>query len=144
MPEAKLLPSQMKEAAYHRTHFSAAPAGGTTLEDISNNDFWTHVARKLRPGTLIEVLPEDMSFFATLLVTWVGQNIVRVKVLSYVNIRDEDVSEDEESPHKVSWRNGKNWCVLRHKDGAIIKENLPSKKDALLWVADLETGQMTG
>lgn len=145
MPEMKLLPNQLKEAAFQRTHFAACPAPGTTLEDIANNEYWTHVARKLRPGTLIEVLPEDMTFFATLIVLWVGMNVVRVKVLSFVNLGDEEAtSEGEESANKVAWRNGKNWCVLRRNDGAIIKENLASKKDALIWVADFETGQMAG
>ena len=145
MPEMKLLPNQLKEAAYHRTHYAACPAPGTTVDDITNNDYWTHVAKKLRPGTLIEVLPEDMTFFATLIVLWVGQNVIRVKLLNFVNLTDEVAeSEEEEGQHKVSWRNGKNWCVMRKTDGAIIKENLPSKKDALIWLADLETGQMTG
>lgn len=139
MPEIKLLPNQLKEANYARTVFAAAPAAGTTKENITNNDYWTHVARKLTPGTILEVLPEDLAFFATLLVLWVGQNVVKVKLLSFVELGDaEDADETDETNCKVTWRNGKNWCVTRVKDGAIIKDSLPSKKDALLWVAEFE------
>jgi hypothetical protein len=139
MPEMKLLPNQMKEATYTRTVFAAAPAAGTTKEDIANNEYWTHVARKIQPGTIIEVLPEDLAFFATLIVLWVGQNAVKVKLLSFIELGDgEDDAERDETTFKVAWRNGKNWCVTRIADGAIIKDSLPSKKDALLWVAEFE------
>jgi len=144
MPEMKLLPNQLKEAAYQRTVFSATPAVGTTKEDILNNEYWTHVARKVQPGSLIEVTPEDLSFYALLIVTWVGHFDLRVKLLNYVELTEENGELAQGADYTPVWRQGRKWCVLRVKDNAIIAENLPTKKEALVWIADRETSQMTG
>jgi len=143
MPEMKLLPNQLKEAAYQRPHYAATPVEGTTKEDILNNSYWTHIARKVTPGSIIDVVPEDMAFFAQLIVTWVGHFDIRVKLLNYVDLADE-MPMPNGADFTPVWRNSRKWCVQRAKDGAIIAENLPSKKDAAVWIAEYETNQMTG
>ena len=78
-----MTPSKLKEASYVRNIFVATPEAGTTLEDVQDPAFWTHVAKQLRISDRIEVIPEDSAFFAELYVQNVRLNTVNVKLLRH-------------------------------------------------------------
>lgn len=98
-------------------HYTARVPKGTTLADVLQHNYWTDVATKLRLGTLVEVLSEDMSLDCDLRVTGFmevpdGPPIITVKLL-----RNGYLEPDVEVPAEpllVQWSGPKTkWRVMR-------------------------------
>ena len=135
-----MTPSKLKEASYVRNIFVATPEAGTTLEDVQDPAFWTHVAKQLRISDRIEVIPEDSAFFAELYVQNVRLNTVNVKLLRH-NIFAEAEDEAKDELHDIKWRGPlAKFRVTRKKDNATLKEGFESKADARQWLATYELG----
>lgn len=77
---------QIQIAEFTRVVYSHTPSEDVTLDDVLVPSYWTHVATKFKPGTRIEVLSADMTWFAELLVIDSSRSHASVAVLRQVKV----------------------------------------------------------
>ena len=53
-------------AEYKRHIFAAQPEAGITLEEVLKAEYWSHVAKDITIGCIIEVRPVDGAYYAEL------------------------------------------------------------------------------
>ncbi len=110
--------------------FRATPEIDTPVSAMLDRGYWAHVSANLRPGDKIEVIPEDFSYFAELIVIDAGKLYANVRLL-----RNEPLSE----PIKVKAGYDIKWAgpyakfrVVRGKD--VLQEGFADKSDANAWL----------
>jgi hypothetical protein len=136
-PNRKLLETQFANAETCRRDVVVTPEAGTTLEEMVNPLYWSHVAKGLKAWDRIEVRPADGTWWAELLVRVVQPFAVRVHVLRHAEFRRGGGIEAGEVPagYEVRNRGRDGWAVIRSDDKAVLKEKEPSREHALAWLA---------
>lgn len=132
----KLLPNQIELAEYVRSIYVVSPTPDTSFEEVLAPSSWAHIAQKIKIGSRIEVMPEDGSYFAELLVQDVGAQWLKLVVLRHVEITPaEKVVEDE--IFKIQWAgpNAK-YRVLRIADLENMKDGFVTKTQASDWIRE--------
>lgn len=136
---AKILEKSFSQADYARQSFVARPAAGTPISDVMSNDYWSHVARKINPHDIIEVVPEDGAYYAKLLVLGRGNLWVKVYQLEYVEIEanTEKVGESDIKKFDVAFAGPHDkWRVVRKTDKLVVEKNFQSREDAEKWLGE--------
>lgn len=131
----KIHSTRFKLAEQLRNVWSIVPERGTPFEAVLDPSYWAFVAERLRAADRIEVHAEDGSYFGELIVREADQLFANVAVLRMVEFPPHESSEPLPD-FFVSWR-GPHYrhCVVRLKDGAILKTNFDSKDAAMAWLA---------
>lgn len=137
---SKILEKSFLSADYARQVYVARPPAGTKIEDVLDENYWAHVAKKINPHDIIEVVPEDGSFYAKLLVTSRGTLWVRVHQIEYVDInggKESKKPKKESDDFEVNW-GGPNdkWRVIRKADKLPVGKNFTSREDADKWLEE--------
>ena len=140
-------------AEYKRHIFAAQPEAGITLEEVLKPEYWSHVAKDITIGCIIEVRPVDGAYYAELYVANVdrrGQTPqVRVVLKSILQLNDAKTvipkakkQDAEDAPkYKIVWRGEKALhTVTRISDNEIIRSEFPTKQDAETWLQRFELG----
>ncbi len=133
-PKQQLAFRRVQQAEYTRDLWMADVPRGTTIDDLLDESYWAHVAQLLRPRARIEVMCEDNSYFAELLVMGVGKLYAQV-VLLRAHELTQPIARKVTSPYSVDWSSGK-FRVLRGPD--VIKEGFDTEKDAQRWIDNHE------
>lgn len=139
----KILQNRIRPADYDRTIFATTPEPGTTLEDMLAPEYWSHVAKSLKPGSRIEVTPEDGSWFAELYVRRASANAALVVVLRAYDFEAKMLGATPAPDHAdftVKFRGGAGWSVVRNSDKAIMFEGGKTREEAENWVAEQNLG----
>lgn len=126
---------RMEMAEYARVVWRAVVEKGTPLEDVLNPRFWSTVAVQFKPLALIEATTDDMAWYAQLLVVSCDRTYAKVVVLSYKDLVPTDTAEvlpglDSEYEIRFGGPHLKH-RIIRKKDGAVIKEGIPLRADAV-------------
>lgn len=135
----KIIAPRFKPVEYCRTVYQATPEPGTTLEELLKPGYWSHVAAKLRKGDRIEVVTEDGTYFAEFFVKHANKIEAHVALLRENQIakpqsKADDLDLDKMFPeHSIRYAGGK-WRILRKDDKAVLKGELKSKEEAILWL----------
>lgn len=138
MSTLKLSPAKLQAAEHYRTRYAAVADDGTTVEDLQRPEFWCHVANKLRQMDVIEVLSEDASYFAELLVMKTGVGFAKVMLLRKVDL-EESAAEDDGAMVSVQWKGPhRKHSVIRKSDGEILRDGFVTKADAEIFARDYE------
>jgi len=128
-------PTSILAAEHAVVVYFHSPESGVGLDDILKPDYWTHVATRLRPGHRIEVLSDDGTYWAMLIVRAVGKHEAYVQALQHVALGQPAVAAGPESPFEVKWRGpARRFGVIRKTDKEIIKEDFQLREHAELWV----------
>jgi hypothetical protein len=130
-----LLQHRIRPAEFERIVWSVTPEADVTLKELLAPEYWAHVAKALKPGAKVEVLPESKSWFAELLVRSSTDNSVELVVLKHIEFDAPTVADDGE-PYEVKHRGGAGWSVIRKSDKAVVFEKGQSKLDAERWVKE--------
>lgn len=112
--------------------FRCRPELKTPIAALLEQGFWAHVSAKLRMGDIIEVLPEDCSYFAKLLVRDAGKLYAKVAVIEHVELNkaDEDI---QVAGYEIKWRGPTHkFGVIRGKD--VLKDGFVDKAEAKAWI----------
>lgn len=124
--------ARIESAEFKRNVWRAHPEEGTPYETVLGEAYWAHQARQFRPGDRIEVLPDEMHYFAELLVIAAGATWARVVELSRRELGVAAVP-DKRMDYTVAWRGvHRKFAVVRTVDGAIIKDGFSQQQDAEL------------
>lgn len=143
---------QLQLAEFQRLRFAVTLPAGDTLEDAMKQDYWKHCATKLKPKSIIEVVPEDGSFYAELFVTASDTTWARTALIMAVTFNESAAKQaskatkalkatpvDEGDEHYVDWGgNTAKGRVIRRADKQVVKDGFPSKADAIAWMLDHE------
>jgi hypothetical protein len=128
--------ARFQQAVSKHNTWSATPDIGTTFEDVLQPDYWAHIATRFRPTDLIEVHPEDGSYFAVLYVRQSDRLWAKVAVVQHVQFEQPaEAREDNEFTVKHNGRFHK-WIVLRNSDREILAKELETRADAERWIDD--------
>lgn len=147
---------KLQPAEFHRLRYAMTLPAGETLEDAMKPDYWKHCATKLKPGTIIEIVPEDGSFYAELFVksseaTWARTALIAVTVFDEKAVKQAQAAqkaptgqtkipnEDKGEEHYVDWGGAQaKGRVIRLADKQVVKEGFASKAEAKVWMVSHE------
>lgn len=133
--DRKLHASRFGLAEHKRRIFSIVPEHGTEFEEVLKPSFWSHIAVNLRISDRIEVLAEDGSYFAELIVRDAGNLFASVGVLRKIDLDPVNSGEGSDG-HEVAWKGPhRKFAVIRKSDDAIVKDGFDAKPAALAWLA---------
>lgn len=140
----QLLNSRLKSGDFMRATWSATPNAGTSLEDILAHGYWASVARNLGVGDRIDVLPEDFTFFAQLLVRAKSHDGATVVLLQNTDLTGVEVNEgaaDEYGGHRIAYSGPSlKWTVTRLANGKkpeqLLRDGFESREDARTYAKD--------
>lgn len=131
----QLHPSRFALAEHKRNLYFVTPADGTTLEQVLQPVFWSHVAARLRPTDRVEVHAEDGTWFAELYVRDAGHlhaTLVPLRVFEFDAAERKATAAD----HEVHWKGPHHrWAVVRRSDGQLVKTECASREEAQMWLA---------
>lgn len=132
----KLPESRFRIADQVRNFWNIVPEEGTSFDALKDPAYWSHNARKMRNGDLIEAVPDDESYWALLRVKSVGPAGAQVAVIFHEQPKAEPLPEavaiDFEVAHKGPHRR---WSVIRLSDKEYIKDQFQTREEATLWLA---------
>ena len=129
-----LSPDRIKEADYARHVFRVSVPNDVTITDVLKPDFWVHTAGKMHNTDIIEVMPEDESWFAQLIVRSASRLHARCVVLNYKAF-DEVKTKDVDGPFIVKHNGPKaKWAIIRRADKALVKDGFESRELAGEWL----------
>lgn len=130
----QLASNRLQFAEHRRNIYTVTPEAGTPYDALLKDGYWAHVSAKLRSGDRIEVLAEDGSYFAELLVLDAGRLYAKVAELRHVKLDVVEVQEGDLMLEglEVKWQGPHlKWCVLRGKDR--LKDTM-DKASAIQWM----------
>ena len=130
----KLVQRRIQQAEFARNIFDVTPDTGTSLDEMLDEAYWANVASMLNPKDRIEVLAEDNSFFAELLVLSTSKLAAKVVVLRSMEIGkvDRETVASDNSRCRVEWKGGNlKWCAIRDND--IIRDGFATEAEAERW-----------
>lgn len=141
-PKKKLSPRNLPLTQHARTGYTVTVDIGVTLKDVTQPEFWEHHNR-LKPGDVIEVNCEDMTWSARLLVRYKSGNAIVVGVTSSVQFDTEKKSnpKSKEKPKYVTeWNVGKRKHMVRLNESGSepIGDGHATKEEAALWITNQE------
>jgi hypothetical protein len=126
----RLTPNRFSLAETRRNIWQIIPEDGTPYELLFDKDYWAAMASKLRPFDRIEVLADDGSFWAELLVLMATKTQAAVMELRKIDISTKEVAQVEEK-FAVKWRGPhRKWSVIRSADSSIVRSGFESADDA--------------
>ena len=139
---SKINQSKFKPAQYVSINYVATPDYGVTLAEVLDESYWGHVARELKAGYTIEVMPEGLPYYAKLIVVHAEPTRAIVKLLSFVDLVNEMPKPETAPIVKVvelggfkAERNGRWFRVVRESDGEVMKGAFTSMAAAEEWAA---------
>lgn len=142
-PNRKLLETQFADAEYNRRDMIATPEAGTSIVEMLNPLYWSHVHKRLKAWDRIEVRPSDGTWWAELIVRVVQPFAVRVHVLRHEHFGARGTVEavaEVPAGYEVRNRGRDGWAVIRTEDKAVLKDKEPSRDHAVAWlVASLKS-----
>ena len=107
---------------------------GTTKEDLVKPENYIQIAKAnkvIKPKDLIEVLPEDCSFFAVLFVTGRVNDLILTRIVSYTDLGFGEELESVE----ISWKGPqRKWSAIRKVDNKELKSGFATKEEAYNWL----------
>ena len=134
--------SRFKSAELMRMIYTAVPEHGTEFEEILKPEYWAHVGHTMQPGSRIEVMPEDGSYFAELLVRDCRRLWASVALLRKVDFHDNEQIASQSAggvSYSFQWRGPHaKHAVIRtapagNKD--VMKEGFATRDQASVWLA---------
>ncbi len=121
-------------AEFKRNVWRAFPEEGTPYGSIFSDSYWAHRAKDFKAGDKIEVLPDEMHYYAELLVMAAGATWLKVAELCRIQLSPADVT-DSKPDYNVAWRGPhRKFALIRTVDGAIIKDGFSTEREALLGI----------
>lgn len=139
----QLFEERFKSAEYERMLYVANAKEGTTINDVLEPAYWSHVSQRLRPYDRIEVRIDTGEWLLELVVLAADRNWAQVAVLHNHTLGPADEDMPAARKHEVKFKGPQlKWCVIRVADSEIIFSGL-SKAAALAQMASHEHATAT-
>lgn len=140
MSSLTITQNRFEQAEFVRAIHFATPDEGTTPEDVLKPEYWAHVASQLRPGSRIEVVPEDGAWFGEYYVAASSRNWAKVVPLRVVELASKiETPILEGAKHAITWGGQlQKYRIVRLSDKTVIKQGFATKAEAEKGLADYE------
>jgi hypothetical protein len=133
-----LLESRFDLAEHKRNVWFATVPDGVEPQDLLEQTFWAHVAQRLRPLDLIEVVNDSCQWRVELLCEEAWFNGARVSQLGRHDLSplaEPELTQDL----RIQWRGPHSkFCMVR-RDGVLVKDKIPTREVALQHLTALST-----
>lgn len=130
-----LSPNLLKLAEYERNVFVIAIPPGVPLKSVLRPDFWTHVAKQLKPYARIECRAQDNKWIADLMVASVGNQMATMWLLNYVDLEAQGKDDEPVAEYTVSFAPRQRWRVIRTSDNTVVHKDEATEESARAWIA---------
>jgi hypothetical protein len=132
-----ILSKRVRQADQVRNIWHVTPMPENTAVDLLKPEYWVHVQRYMRRGDRLEILAEDLSWYAEAVVLDTGAYGARIAfTVDPVHLANESKVEVSDE-FEVKWAGmHAKWRVLRASDRTVLVENLATKDDALRWIVN--------
>lgn len=135
----RLVPQGLKGAEFASTTHSATPEAGTPYSRVLEPTYWALVSQNLRPMDEIKVIPQDLAYYAHLLVISVSKMDVFVKEISKVDFEPVKTEESDQGEYLIKYAGPlAKHRIIRKKDNQVLVENISTKEEARRWIAEHE------
>lgn len=132
-----LPPSRLCETSFSVRRWRVEAEAGTTKQELESAAFWALVARMMEPGNIVEVLADDMSFYAEGVVIDASEQWAKVKINQFYRYNAEEAAPLQiDHEFDVCFRGARRWSVKRKSDSFILSENHTTRESAALWMAE--------
>lgn len=134
----KLPESRFRLAEQVRNVWNIVPEEGTSFDALKDPAYWAHNARRMRPGDLIEVVPDEETYWALLRVVKVGAAGVAVSVLMHETAEAAaEIPSGLAQDYEVKWKGPHHrYTVLRKGTRDAIQTGFGSEAEAAKWIVD--------
>lgn len=113
---------------------------GTTIEEILDPAYWSHVAPRLKPYAEITIRTDDGLWWAKLIVLVAGKTWAKVKVIQHVPLSTSDVDQtaaENIDGYEIKWRGPLcKWSVIRSRDHQLLTEKHETRGEAQGWLSE--------
>lgn len=134
--DVQLSSAKLRLMEFASNRFGALLEPHITYEDIMTPRFWSHCAKILNNGNIVEVRYENESHWGEFIVVEKTPLHVRLKKLRWVPLDDEDTPAETSADFEYKWNGPSDkHCVKMKVSGAIVAKQLPSKAAAMEWIA---------
>ena len=137
LPKQKLAMGDFKIADFLRTQWCISLKPGQSREDFMRPDFWAHVAARVKKNDRVEILHDEGSYFAEVIVVSVEKLGVKVALLREHNLNELESTQVDQSEFYVKFRGPRKWSILRQSDHQVIDENIETEGQAKQRLADM-------
>ena len=134
-----LNPQRMGLREERRQDWVVNAEAGTTIEDVLDPQYWSHMAAQMLPAARVEVFVETGEWMLDLLVLNAGRNWAQVHVLHHYELAERADTMPAAQRHRVEWKGPQlKWCVIRNADSEIVLKEMASKAAAAERLASYE------
>ncbi len=125
-------PVNLESAEYRVTTYYHTLEMDEPLEAALEPEYWTHVARILRPGNEIRIDAADYSFCALLKVRSTSRISATVDVIWSKSFKDHVGPEvDNVTGFEIKWRGPKaKFGIIRVSDGEVVRDGYDTREIA--------------
>lgn len=112
---------------------------GTTIQDVLNPAYWSHMSAQMQIYDHVEVRLETGEWILDLIVLGVGRNWATVHLAHKHDLQPVEDSMPSMQSLSVAWKGPQlKWVVIRLSDSEILQKNFESKGDAQVWATNHE------
>lgn len=137
--DVMLMPARMQLAEHARQDWVATAEEGTTIEDVLDPQYWSHMAAQMQPMDRIDVRVDTSEWLLELLVIQVGRNWARCAVLHQHDLTPPSEADAVASGFEVKWGGPLNkWRVIRLSDREVLSMKHDNREAAADWLRQYE------
>lgn len=134
----QIQPNRIRNGEFIRVIYAATAFDGTLPEDLLKVDYWAHYSANFKPWDRVEVVANDGTWWAELVVLESGRNWTKMHLMRKINLTTTDVAQSgvpQLIEYQVKHRGPHSkWSVLRLSDGQVVHEGEEQKGGAETWL----------
>lgn len=132
-------PQRMHLAEHSRQDWVVNVEAGTTVEDILEPAYWSHIASSMEPFDRIDARMETGEWLLELIVVECGRNWARVHLAKKHELQAVVAEAPPALKHRVEWKGPQHkHVVIRLADNEVIQSGFSDKAAAQQWLAQHE------
>ena len=135
----KASPTALIRAEQKRTIYRHVPEAGIPIEEVMDPSYFSLLARYFVATDRIEIIPQDMNYYAELLVTNVLSHTVVTELLIYKQVSKSERRSYEDAEYSIKWQGVEaKYAIYRKVDNANLKNGFMDIMDAQKWLIDYQ------
>lgn len=126
-----LLETRVNPTGFRKREWDVSIPAGTPFDKILGYAYWKQAAAKFGPFHTLYILPDDMAYYAELLVLNSEPGVgVSVRVKYFDDLKNDEALPSRADDFQVEFRGFDKWCIIRKSDSVKIAKGLDTKADA--------------
>jgi len=134
--DRKISPLRVQLAEHARHDWVVNAEDGTTIEELLNPAYWSHIAKDLTPFDHIEVRAEDCTWLAELIVVQKDRTWAMVHLLAKHELVKNNVPLPSNDAFAVTFNPQYKWRVIRKSDGKMLQSGFNTRDEGAMWLTN--------